>query len=256
MYRHTLIKTTQAVCITYSILCHLSDINEVIANELSSKVRILCWIMTTPDNLEKKAAAVKNTWAKRCNKALFFSSESNASFPTIGLNTTEGRQHLTAKTVQAFRYCYEHYGDQFDWFLKADDDTYMIVENLRYFLSHHDPNSLEYFGHKFKVIVQQGYFSGGAGYILSRKSLEVFVTKGLSGAVKCRQDGGAEDAEIGICMENLGIKAGDSQDIYGKETFHPFNPTAHLQGYYPSWFYNNAANYPKKVLASKRKSIH
>lgn len=225
-----------------------SDINEVIANELSSKVRILCWIMTTPENLEKKAAAVKNTWAKRCNKALFFSSETNASFPTIGLNTTEGRQHLTAKTVQAFRYCYEHYGDQFDWFLKADDDTYIIVENLRYFLSHHDPNSLEYFGHKFKVIVKQGYFSGGAGYILSRKSLEVFVTKGLSGAVKCRQDGGAEDAEIGICMENLGIKAGDSQDIYGKETFHPFNPTAHLRGFYPPWFYNNAANYPQKGL--------
>ena len=232
---------------SYLCLLYFVDVNEVIANELSKKVRILCWIMTTPANLDRKATAVKETWGQRCNKVLFFSSETNASFPTIGLNTTEGRQHLTAKTVQAFRHCFEHYGNQFDWFLKADDDTYMIVENLRYFLSHHDPNSLQYFGHKFKVIVKQGYFSGGAGYILSRKALELFVTKGLSGAVKCRQDGGAEDAEIGKCMENLGIKAGDSQDVYGKETFHPFNPSAHLRGIYPPWFYRNAANYPKKV---------
>ncbi|XP_061182117.1 glycoprotein-N-acetylgalactosamine 3-beta-galactosyltransferase 1-like [Saccostrea echinata] len=225
-----------------------SDVNEVIARGLSKKVRILCWIMTSPKNLDGKATAVKNTWAKRCNKALFFSSETNASFPTIGLNTTEGRQHLTAKTIQAFRYCYEHYGNQFDWFLKADDDTYMIVENLRYFLSHHDPNNLQYFGHKFKVIVEQGYFSGGAGYILSRNALEKFVTEGLSDSAKCRQDGGAEDAEIGKCMQHLGIKAGDSLDIYGKETFHPFNPSAHLRGLYPQWFYNNAASYPKKGL--------
>lgn len=203
--------------------------------------------MTSPQNLDLKAVAVKNTWGKRCNKVLFFSSKTNTSFPTIGLNTTEGREHLTAKTMQAFRYCYEHYGTQFDWFLKADDDTYIIVENLRYFLSHHDPNSLQYFGHKFKVIVKQGYFSGGAGYILSRKALEKFVIEGLSGSVKCRQDGGAEDAEIGKCMQNLGIKTGESLDVYGRETFHPFNPSAHLRGLYPPWFYNNAASYPKKV---------
>ena len=35
--------------------------------------------------------------------------------------------------------------------MKADDDTYVIIESLRYFLSNEDTNEPVYFGPWFKV---------------------------------------------------------------------------------------------------------
>ena len=61
--------------------------------------------------------------------------------------------------------------DEADWFLKADDDTYTIVENLRFLLEDKNSSTPVYFGHKFKPYVEQGYFSGGAGYVLSKEAL-------------------------------------------------------------------------------------
>ena len=200
-----------------------------LAEELSKKVKVLCWVMTNPSNINSKAKHLKATWGKRCNKLLFMSSEAEPSLPAIGLNISEGRDFLWGKTRKAFKYIYENHLMDADWFLKADDDTYVIMENLRKLLLEYKPTVPLYFGRRFKPYVKQGYMSGGAGYVLSREGVKHFVEQALNNPYKCRQDfGGAEDVEIGRCVENVGVIARDSRDSLGRETFNPFLPEHHL----------------------------
>ena len=146
-----------------------------------------------------------------------------------------GRDHLVERTMRSFDYIYTHYLEEADWFVKADDDTYVIMENLRYFISAHHPDQPAYFGHHFKAVVSQGYMSGGAGYVISREALRRF---GSRSADLCREDGGAEDVEFGKCLEKLQVPPKDSRDKLGRSRFHCFNPVTHLHGDYPDWYYS------------------
>ncbi|XP_072308857.1 glycoprotein-N-acetylgalactosamine 3-beta-galactosyltransferase 1-B [Eucyclogobius newberryi] len=213
------------------------------ADELYKKVRILCWVMTRPSNLEKKARHVKATWSRHCNIVVFMSSVDDPDFPTVGLNTKEGRDQLYWKTIRAFQYAYEHHAHEADWFLKADDDTYVIVDNLRWLLANHTPEEPIYFGRRFKPYTKQGYMSGGAGYVLSREALKRFV-EGFKSKT-CTHTTSVEDLAMGQCMEKVGVIAGDSRDTTLRETFHPFVPEQHLTSKFPkSFWYWSYCYYP------------
>ena len=45
--------------------------------------RIFCWICTHPPNHGTKAAAVRDTWGKRCDKILFISNADGKKFSDL-----------------------------------------------------------------------------------------------------------------------------------------------------------------------------
>lgn len=65
---------------------------------------------------------------------------------------TEDRGHLWTKTKNGLYHAMKHYAD-YDFFLKADDDTYTIVENLRFLLKDRDPESPMIMGRRWRVSV-------------------------------------------------------------------------------------------------------
>ncbi|XP_060521451.1 glycoprotein-N-acetylgalactosamine 3-beta-galactosyltransferase 1-like isoform X2 [Cylas formicarius] len=193
-----------------------------IADSLFHRVRVLCWVLTTPKNHESKAKHVKATWGKRCNKLIFMSTQEDKDLPAVALPVIEDRNNLWGKTKEAMRYVHQHYYDKADWFFKADDDTYAVMENMRHMLYFQNSTEAIYFGCKFKPLVRQGYMSGGAGYVLSKEALRRFVKEALPDRTKCKQDNtGAEDAEMGKCLEAVGVRAGDSRDPDGRHRFVP-----------------------------------
>ncbi|KAH8403013.1 hypothetical protein KR222_003134, partial [Zaprionus bogoriensis] len=207
---------------------HPAD-NSSVAEQLKKEVRLLCWVMTNPTNHKKKARHVKRTWGKRCNVLLFMSSEADDELPTVKLDVGEGRPNLWRKVKEAFKYVYKHHFNDADWFYKADDDTYAVIENLRYMLYPYNPDTPVHFGYKFKPFVKQGYMSGGSGYVLSKEAVRRFVVEGIPNPEICLPGTVInEDIEIGKCMENLNVTAGDSRDAIGRGRMFPFVPEHHL----------------------------
>ncbi|KAH8237750.1 hypothetical protein KR038_011135 [Drosophila bunnanda] len=207
---------------------HDDSANETLAEKLHREVRILCWVLTTPKYHKTRAAHVLRTWGRRCNKILFMTSQADDELPTMVLTKPDRYEVLWGKTKEAFTRLYEEMRDEADWFMKADDDTFVFLENLRYMLYPYSPNTSIYFGFNYKMIgthpKNSSYMSGGSGYVLSREALRTFA-EGLNDTTKCRQeDDHAEDVEMGKCLFNLDVKAGDSRDDQLRNRFYPTAP--------------------------------
>ncbi|XP_063695660.1 glycoprotein-N-acetylgalactosamine 3-beta-galactosyltransferase 1-like [Culicoides brevitarsis] len=199
-------------------------------------------IYTYEQNFKEKAYLVKRTWGKRCNNLLFMSNmtDPNNLIDITVLNVTESRDTLWKKTKLSFQHAYEHHLKDYDWFLKADDDTYVIMENLRYYLYQYPTELPLLFGYQFR----RNFMSGGAGYILSREAVRIFNEKALKDKEKCSQsDDGAEDAEMASCLSAFNVTFGDTRDEFLKERFFPLDLDFLLNEEFTDkdfWYYTDA----------------
>ena len=168
------------------------------------------------------------------------SSKNDPDLPAVNVYAHEGRKHLTNKTFSALSYIYKNHLEEADWFLKADDDTYVIMENLRHFLSTKDPTRAGYYGQVFRSIYKNKvytYNSGGAGYVLSKRSLEMFSQLAPS-SPGCRSVWGVEDMELGACLASIGIHPGHTLDDQGRTMFHALEPSDVTLHNLPDWYYH------------------
>ncbi|XP_060592095.1 glycoprotein-N-acetylgalactosamine 3-beta-galactosyltransferase 1-like [Ruditapes philippinarum] len=233
-------------------------------NDVIRKTRVLCLILTSASG-QTKMAAVKATWAKRCHKYLFIYGQTEVSQKDesfLYVPVQEGRSHLTAKVRHALEYAYQTYKDSFDWILKSDDDTYVIIENLLYLLSHADSSKPGYLGFhmKTKKTSRTGYMSGGGGYVISSRGLHQLIHVGFQDA-DCRQDGGDEDVEIGLCLTKSNVSVLNSLDSDGRQTFHPESLLRHLYPPYPKWLQSyswnqDSANFGSECCSKYSVSFH
>uniref|UniRef100_A0A1I8F8R7 Glycoprotein-N-acetylgalactosamine 3-beta-galactosyltransferase 1 n=1 Tax=Macrostomum lignano TaxID=282301 RepID=A0A1I8F8R7_9PLAT len=128
-------------------------------------------------------------------------------------------------------YIYEHYLNDYDFFLKADDDCLYHSDNLRYFLRNTKATEP---GRRSGRTPRMVTCPEAAATSLSRAAVKALVEKGLQKENNfCRKHGGAEDVNMGNCLENVAVSILDSIDEKGRERFHPFDAASHID--YANW---------------------
>ena len=205
--------------------------------------RIFCIIFTHQGNLKTKARAVYETWARKCDAYKFVltmpdKNPANASqtksrseqgeyeYEHEQMNilhppniTTDTYKKLTDKLYATFKYLYTREWSEFDWYLKADDDTYIFVDNLRKFLSDKSPMSPVTYGYDYHCYVSHGYHSGGAGYVLSKEAFSRISSSLVQNYTYCPNTG-IEDTDVAWCLRSLGVYPNRSIDNFGRESIY------------------------------------
>ncbi|TMS32303.1 hypothetical protein L596_000164 [Steinernema carpocapsae] len=164
------------------------------------------------------------TWAQRCDRHIFFTNSPMPShIPHIAFSELGTRDHSWEKIRAVFKYAYENMYEKYDWYLRADDDAYIIMENLEKFVDY-NPKKPYLFGFRWNFYVKNGFADGGA-YVISRETLRMFYNEMKDNATLCPEIHRAEeDQELAKCLSKIGIYPGESIDEDGKLLFHHFHP--------------------------------
>ncbi|CAH1989397.1 unnamed protein product [Acanthoscelides obtectus] len=142
-------------------------------------------VMTAAKYLDTRAKSVYDTWASEVSgKVMFFSSEGSYSdhVPLVALPFVDDSYPPQRKSFMMLKYIHDHYADQYEWFLRADDDVYMRTDKLEellrsvdsrkpWFIGQTGRGNNEEFG-QLSLDSDENFCMGGPGIILSRETLK------------------------------------------------------------------------------------
>ncbi|XP_015126312.1 chondroitin sulfate synthase 1 [Diachasma alloeum] len=182
---------------------------------VSGKNLVFVGVMTAHKYLGTRAKAVWETWGKTVpGKIAFFSSGfstlpvNTPDLPLVALATVDDGYPPQKKSFLMLQYMWNHFGDQFEWFLRADDDVYVRSDRLERLLRSVDSRKAIYIGQagrgnseEFGLLsleYDENFCMGGPGVILSRETLGRIVPH----IKECLRNlyTSHEDVELGRCV--------------------------------------------------------
>jgi len=191
-----------------------------LAEYLHREVRVLCFMMTHDDALKRQADIIMDTWAKRCNKFIFFSTIADPTLPNIKDVVILKETTSWTQLQEAMNYVYRKHSDDFDWILKANDNSYVVMENLRHLLYQYDTDWPLIIGQRF---LAEDYMNGV--FALSRRATIRLIADAFPNKEFC----GSEywhngDIAIAQCCQRLNILKVDGIDNTGRGQFFQNGP--------------------------------
>lgn len=148
------------------------------AEYLYKEVTILCVVLV--EKL-KNAEAAKNTWLRNCNEATFVDVTHKAKRDIFPIRKSKGNS-TWIRLCETFL----NLTKPFNWILVIRDDTFALMENLRFLVAGLDHREFYYLGHAVSFW-SIAYNMGQAGYVLSSGSLNL-LRKHIGNSNGCKSD--------------------------------------------------------------------
>ena len=189
---------------------------QLLSQELATRKLLLVGVVTAQKFLETRATAVYNTWGKQMGDVIFFSEQPNSTqhidFPVVTLEGVDDNIYPPQlKVFKMLQYMYK-YIDQFDFFMRIDDDAYVKKQQLYDLLLATNPAQDIYMGSpgfgkpedrkRLHLEEHEHYCMGGPGMIFSKalfRKLGPEVDDCLDNVVFSDYD---EDVEVGRCISH------------------------------------------------------
>lgn len=228
---------------------------------------VFCLIKTHPKNIQiNKTLILFKIWAHKCDNYRFITLLPNHLRPKEFFEdnsqiievfdqfymiqpkflSKESHGNLTLKIYYSMIYIYEKF-KKYDWYYIVDDDAYVNMRNLKEFLKDKPTNVSITFGYNFKVIVKNGYHSGGPGYALSKRAFTL-MTRELIKDIRNCPNSGIDDTDVNACVRKYNGSMGNSRDEQKRERFLPMGLMNHFMGTSLDWLNGYGEMAPKKGL--------
>ena len=146
-----------------------------------------------------------------------------------------------ARLRQAFKYVYTNHIDEFDWFLKTNDDSFIILENLRHMLFQYETDWPLVIGQRFlkEVLLspfrfynfltnrsQKDYMIGD--YVLSKRAFNRLLEDAFTNPEICKNSASDDDQAVAECLEHINVLKIDGVDEKNRGRFFRNNPESAL----------------------------
>ena len=151
-----------------------------LAEEYRVRKMLYVGVMTAQDYLSTRAVAVYATWGIEVTKIAFYVGEDCEVPKPLSVLPIERLYGVPdnvyppqRKVFQMLKHMHDHYIDEFDWFMRADDDVYMRGREIEQLLSQLNPAEKIFLGRsgagkpedmaRLKLLPHERYCMGGPG---------------------------------------------------------------------------------------------
>ena len=146
-------------------------------------------VLTSQMYLPTRAKAIYDTWSSDVSMLVFFVGEDCIvppdliHLPVVKLKKVpDGVYPPLKKAFAVMQYMYDHFVNDYDWFIRADDDVYIRGRKLMDLLNAMDANEIISLGRagegrtddmdRLQLLKHERYCMGGPGMVFSRGTMQ------------------------------------------------------------------------------------